>query len=167
MFSLRGGAIIFGYPRFKCSLDARDLPCNQHLRSARCNNKVMTTVNDKRPVNLDLRTIKQPVPAIASIIHRITGILIFIGLPILLWMLDRSLASPESFADLKTCLANPFVSLILWGLLAVLIYHLVAGVRHLLMDMGMGESLEGGRRGAKIVFAVSAVLILLAGGWIW
>lgn len=127
----------------------------------------MTTVNDKRPVNLDLRTIKQPVPAIASITHRITGILIFLGLPILLWMLDRSLASPESFDSLKNILAMPLVSLIIWGLLAVLIFHLVAGVRHLLMDMGIGESLESGRLGAKAVFAVSVVLILLAGGWIW
>jgi succinate dehydrogenase / fumarate reductase cytochrome b subunit len=155
------------HPRFKRPLDARDVPCNQHLRSARCNNKVMTTVNDKRPVNLDLRTIKQPVPAIASITHRITGILIFLGLPILLWMLDRSLASPESFDSLKNILAMPLVSLIIWGLLAVLIFHLVAGVRHLLMDMGIGESLESGRLGAKAVFAVSVVLILLAGGWIW
>lgn len=127
----------------------------------------MTTVNDMRPVNLDLTTIKQPVPAIASIIHRITGILIFLGLPILLWMLDRSLASPESFADLQATLSLPLVSFIIWGLLAVLIYHLVAGVRHLLMDMDIGETLEGGRRGAKIVFVVSIVLILLAGGWIW
>lgn len=127
----------------------------------------MTTVNDKRPVNLDLRTIKQPVPAIASIIHRITGILIFLGLPILLWILDRSLASPESFGQLQDTLTSPLLRLVIWGLLAVLIYHLVAGVRHLIMDMGIGESLEGGQRGAKIVFVVSIVLIILAGGWVW
>lgn len=127
----------------------------------------MTTVNDKRPVNLDLRTIKQPVPAIASITHRITGILIFLGLPILLWMLDRSLVSEESFDQLKETLNSPFPKLILWGLLAVLLYHLVAGIRHIIADMGIGEGLESGRLGAKLVFAVSIVLILLAGVWIW
>lgn len=127
----------------------------------------MTTVKDMRPVNLDLRTIKQPLPAIASITHRISGILLFLGLPILLWMLDRSLASPEGFAELKGALTSPLAKLVVWGLLAALLYHVVAGVRHLLMDADIGESLEGGRRGAKLVFATSAVLIILAGVWVW
>jgi succinate dehydrogenase / fumarate reductase cytochrome b subunit len=124
-------------------------------------------VNDKRPVNLDLTTIKQPVPAIASILHRISGVLIFVGLPILLWMLDRSLASPESFDQMKHLLTSPLARLVLWGLLSLLIYHLVAGIRHLLMDMDIGEGKESGRFGAKLVFAVSIVLIVLVGGWIW
>jgi|TARA_Y100000589_G_scaffold298296_1_gene306734 succinate dehydrogenase / fumarate reductase cytochrome b subunit len=124
-------------------------------------------VNDKRPVNLDLSTIKFPVTAIASITHRVTGVAIFLALPILLWMLDRSLASPESFADLKELMTSPLVKLVVWAILAVLLYHLVAGIRHLVMDAGVGESLEGGRRGAKLVFIISVVLILLVGGWIW
>ena len=124
-------------------------------------------MNDKRPVNLDLSTIKFPVTAIASITHRVTGVAIFLALPILLWMLDRSLASPESFADLKELMTSPLVKLVVWAILAVLLYHLVAGIRHLVMDDGVGESLEGGRRGAKLVFIISVVLILLVGGWIW
>ena len=119
------------------------------------------------PVNLDLSTIKFPVTAIASITHRVTGVAIFLALPILLWMLDRSLASPESFADLKALMTSPLVKLVVWAILAVLLYHLVAGIRHLIMDTGVGETLEGGRRGAKLVFIISAVLILLVGGWIW
>src|SRR5690606_39069800 len=119
----------------------------------------MATVNDKRPVNLDLTTIKFPVPALASISHRISGIAIFVALPILLWMLDRSLASPESFAQLKACLANPWAKLVLWGVLAALSYHLVAGTRHLIMDLGFGDTLEAGRRGAVLVFIISIVLI--------
>lgn len=125
-------------------------------------------MNDKRPVNLDLSTIKFPVTAIASITHRITGVAIFLALPILLWMLDRSLASPESFADLKELMMTSLlVKLVVWGILSVLLYHLVAGIRHLIMDTGVGESLEGGRRGAKLAFIISAVLILLVGVWIW
>uniref|UniRef100_UPI0035C682ED succinate dehydrogenase, cytochrome b556 subunit n=1 Tax=Serratia quinivorans TaxID=137545 RepID=UPI0035C682ED len=89
------------------------------------------------------------------------------ALPILLWMLDRSLASPESFADLKALMTSPLVKLVVWAILAVLLYHLVAGIRHLIMDTGVGETLEGGRRGAKLVFIISVVLILLVGGWIW
>ena len=125
-------------------------------------------MNDKRPVNLDLSTIKFPVTAIASITHRVTGVAIFLALPILLWMLDRSLASPESFADLKELMMTSLlVKLVVWGILSVWLYHLVAGIRHLIMDTGVGESLEGGRRGAKLAFIISAVLILLTGVWIW
>ena len=123
-------------------------------------------MNDKRPVNLDLSTIKFPVTAIASITHRVTGVAIFLALPILLWMLYRSLASPESFADLKALMTSPLVKLVVWAILAVLLYHLVAGIRHLIMDTGVGETLEGGRRGAKLVFKISADLNLRVGGWI-
>ena len=62
---------------------------------------------------------------------------------------------------------SPLAKLIVWGLLSALLYHLVAGVRHLIMDMGVGESLEGGKLGSKIVIVVSVVVILLAGVWIW
>lgn len=125
------------------------------------------TVNSKRPVNLDLSTIAFPLPALASITHRITGVALFVGVGFLLLGLDLSLASEESFNSLKECLDSVFVKLILWAILSGLIYHLIAGCKHLLMDMGFGETLEGGLLGAKIVFALSAVLILAAGVWIW
>lgn len=124
-------------------------------------------MNDKRPVNLDLTTIKFPVTAIASIVHRITGVALFVALPILLWMTDRSMASPESFADFKQLMTAPLAKLVVWAILAAISYHLVAGIRHLIMDTGMGETLEGGRRGAIAVFIITVVLILLAGAWIW
>lgn len=127
----------------------------------------MATVNDKRPVNLDLTTIKFPVTAIASITHRISGVALFLALPLLLWMLDRSLASPQGFADMQNLFSSALVKLVIWGILAALIFHLVAGIRHLFMDVGIGETLEGGRRGAFTVFAVSIVLIVLAGVWVW
>lgn len=124
-------------------------------------------MNNNRPVNLDLMSIKFPVPAIASILHRITGVALFVAVPILLWMADRSMASPESFADMKQLMDSPLLKLVVWLILAVLSYHLVAGIRHLVADAGVGESLEGGRRGAKTVFVVTVILILLAGAWIW
>ncbi|MBQ0753002.1 MAG: succinate dehydrogenase, cytochrome b556 subunit [Gammaproteobacteria bacterium] len=123
-------------------------------------------MNDKRPVNLDLTTIKFPVPAIASIIHRITGVGLFVALPIVLWMLDRSLASPESFVDLQEQLSTPLARVVVWGIVSMFIYHLVAGIKHLLMDLGIGETLEGGRNGAFIVLATSAVLSVIVGVWV-
>ena len=124
-------------------------------------------MNSQRPVNLDLRTIKLPVTAYTSILHRISGVILFLGLVVLLYGLDMSLASEESFEELKACLASPLAKLVIWGLLSALLYHLVAGIRHLIMDAGVGETLEGGKTGSKIVIAVAVVLIVLAGVWVW
>jgi succinate dehydrogenase / fumarate reductase cytochrome b subunit len=128
---------------------------------------VKKAVNSQRPVNLDLRTIKLPITAYTSILHRVSGVILFLGIVVMLYALDKSLASEEGFAEVQACLTSPLAKLIVWGLLSALLYHLVAGVRHLIMDMGVGESLEGGKLGSKIVLAVSAVVIVLAGVWIW
>lgn len=92
---------------------------------------------------------------------------LFFAVGILLWMLDASLASEESFDALKETLASPIAKLIVWGILAALAYHLLAGVRHMIMDFGIGETLEGGVLGAKIVMVGAVVLIILAGVWVW
>lgn len=128
---------------------------------------VKKAVNSKRPVNLDLRTIKLPVTAYTSILHRISGVILFVGIAVLLFALDKSLASEDSFEQVKACLAHPLAKLVIWGLLSALLYHLVAGIRHLVMDAGIGETLEGGKRGSKIVIAIAVVLIVLAGVWVW
>lgn len=124
-------------------------------------------MNSKRPVNLDLSTIHFPITAIVSILHRISGVALFAGIAVLLWMLDASLASPESFLALRELLALPLSQAVLWLTLAALAYHAVAGVRHLIMDIGIGESLEGGQVGAKLVLFFALVAIVLAGVWIW
>ncbi len=85
----------------------------------------------------------------------------------LLFALDKSLGSEEGFEQVKAFMASPLVKLVIWGLLSALLYHLVAGLRHLIMDLGFGETLQGGKLGSQIVLAVSAVLIVLAGVWIW
>ena len=124
-------------------------------------------MNSKRPVNLDLTKFHFPLPAITSILHRISGIIVFIGIGFLLWGFDLSLSGEENFNALKESLQGFLPKLILWGILSALVYHLVAGVRHLLMDVGIGESLEGGRLGARILLVVAIVLIVLLGVWIW
>ena len=124
-------------------------------------------MKSQRPVNLDLRTIKLPITAYTSILHRISGVILFVGLAVLLYALDKSLASEEGFEQVKACMTSPLAKLVIWGLLSALLYHLVAGVRHLIMDMGIGETLEGGKLGSQIVIAVSAVVIVLLGVWIW
>lgn len=124
-------------------------------------------MNSNRPVNLDLSKFSFPLPAITSIIHRITGLALFVGVAFVLWAFEMSLSSEEGFNAVKGILQGFLAKLILWGIISALLYHLVAGVKHLLMDAGIGETLEGGKLGAKITLVVSIVLILLAGVWIW
>lgn len=123
-------------------------------------------VNSQRPVNLDLRTIKLPITAYASILHRISGIILFVCLVIALYLLGTSLSGPAGFATVKAWMSNFFVKIIVWGMLSALIYHMVAGTRHLIMDLGIAEDLECGRLGAKLVLVISVVLILIAGVWV-
>ena len=108
-----------------------------------------------------------PITAWASITHRASGVFLFAGMAVLIWALDASLKSPESFASLQECLASPLVKLVIWAVVAGLIYHTLAGIKHLVADIGIGETMEGGVLGARIVIALSIVLIFLAGVWIW
>ena len=124
-------------------------------------------MNSKRPVNLDITTIKLPLPAYTSILHRISGIILFIALGFLLYGLEQSLASEQSFEALKRLLALPLVKFITWTILAALIYHFVAGVKHLLMDIDIGDSKESGTVGAILTLVLSVSLITLAGFWLW
>ena len=64
-------------------------------------------------------------------------------------------------------MASPLVKFLVWGVLSALIYHFVAGVKHLLMDVDIGDGKESGRIGAVLTIVISVVLILGAGVWIW
>lgn len=124
-------------------------------------------MKNQRPVNLEISTIKLPITAIVSILHRLSGVYLFAGVAVLLWMLDASLASEEQFIALRETLTNPVWQVVIWTVLAALAYHLVLGLRHLLMDCGVGESLKGGRLGAYVSLVVAIVLIVLVGVWLW
>jgi len=124
-------------------------------------------VNKKRPVNLDIGTFRLPITAYVSILHRVSGVVLLAVTGLLLWMLDISLSSEEGFASIRAGFANPWLQLLLWGMLAAVAYHLVAGIRHMIMDFGIGESLEGGVLGARLVLVIAGLLILLVGVWIW
>jgi len=124
-------------------------------------------VKDKRPVNLDISTIHLPIAAYTSITHRISGVIVFVGVAILLWIFDLSMSSEEGFNQIKDLMTSPLMKFIVWGILSALAYHLVAGVKHLLMDMGIGETKEAAPLGAKITLVVSLILIVALGVWVW
>lgn len=120
-----------------------------------------------RPVNLDLTTLSLPLSAITSFLHRVSGIFLFIGSAFMVWMLHKSLASPADFAAAQNVMEHGLAKFITWGLLSSLAYHLVAGIKHLIMDAGIGETKEGGKLGAQITLVISVVLFILAGVWVW
>lgn len=124
-------------------------------------------MSSERPVNLDLTTFRFPITAIASILHRVCGVILFFGSFILMALLGLSLENEAGFADVLALLENGFIAFIIWGVLASLAYHFVAGVKHLFMDMGYGETLESGPLFAKVSLAVAFVLMVLAGVWVW
>ncbi|MFH7489643.1 succinate dehydrogenase, cytochrome b556 subunit, partial [Pseudomonas syringae group genomosp. 7] len=78
---------------------------------------------------LDLRTIKLPVTAYTSILLRISGVILFVGMAIMLFAMDKSLASEEGFGEVKASLTSPLAKLIIRGLLSALLYNMVAGFR--------------------------------------
>ena len=119
--------------------------------------------NDKsRPKYLNLLQIRLPVTGLVSIGHRVTGALLFVGSPISLYLLDRSMRSPEDFERIRVLLSSLPVKLGMLLLVAVAGYHLIAGIRFLLIDWGVGEELASARRGAWSVLVLSAVFLLAA-----
>ena len=122
---------------------------------------------DQRPINLDISTMKLPITAYASISHRVSGVLLFASSILMVWALDMSLESEESFDQLAVLLSGSLVKVILWAVLVVLTYHALAGIRHLIMDMGFGEDFEGGALGARILFSVAALAAVIWGVVLW
>jgi succinate dehydrogenase / fumarate reductase cytochrome b subunit len=94
-------------------------------------------------------------------------VITFFGLAVMLWLLDLSLDSEESFNMLKDLVAHPAVKFFVWGSLIALAYHTVAGIRHLVMDFGLGEeNFNSGRISAWIAVALSLLVILVITSWV-
>ena len=125
------------------------------------------TLKKERPKHLDLRVIKQPIPAIASILHRVSGAGLFLMLPFLIYLLQLSLESPQSFETLKAVVGHPLAKLVLLGLLWAFLHHFCMGIRILLLDLNMGTDLQPARASAKAVLAVSLVLTVILGVKLW
>ncbi|WBT56894.1 succinate dehydrogenase cytochrome b556 subunit [Kosakonia oryzendophytica] len=129
---------------------------------------MIKNVKKQRPVNLDLATIRFPVTAIASILHRVSGVITFVAVGILLWLLGLSLSSQEGFLTASAIMGSFFVKFIIWGILTALAYHAVGGIRHMLMDLGwLEETFEAGKRSANLSFVITVVLSILAGVLVW
>jgi succinate dehydrogenase / fumarate reductase, cytochrome b subunit len=112
----------------------------------------------KRPKNLNLFTIRLPLPALVSIMHRVSGAFLFLLLPLLLWLLQQSLCSNESYTAVHDCLRSPFLKLIYALIIWAYLHHALAGIRHLIMDAQWGLNLHFARNSAKGVLILSGLL---------
>ncbi len=122
----------------------------------------------KRPKYLDLTQIHLPLPGIVSILHRISGLALFlIGIPFLLWVLNCSVASQEGFESWRETFNRPPVKIILIGFIWAYLHHFFAGLRFLALDVHKGISLPAARASSKLVLIVSVASTLLLGGWLW
>lgn len=121
----------------------------------------------ERPRHLALHQIKLPLPGIVSILHRISGLSLFVALPLLLLALQYSLNSNETHTRLLDVLAQPLPRLLLLGLLWAFLHHFCAGIRYLLIDLHIGSDLAGARYSSKVVLAVSLLLTVMLGAKLW
>lgn len=122
-----------------------------------------------RPVDLPLPSLfaAMPVTAVASILHRVSGIALFVGLFYLAYLLDLALAGAAGFDRAAAIATAPLGKMALWLVLSALAYHLLAGVKHLLQDLHIGDSFTGGRVGSWFSILLGAVAAALAGVWLW
>ncbi len=123
-------------------------------------------MKSNRPIDLPLSQVmavnRSPI-AIASILHRISGIILFLLIPVMLWLLQTSLASPESFA---TVFDNVFIRFLAWIFVASIAYHFVMGIKHLFADNGNNEELKSARMVSVVSLVIAAILIVASFVWV-
>lgn len=120
-----------------------------------------------RPVYLNLLKIRLPLPGVVSIMHRVSGALLFLLLPLLLYVLQLSLASEQGYVEVQGWFRLPLVKLLLVGVIWGYLHHFCMGLRYLALDFDLGVDLPQARFSAKLVLAVSIGATVLIGTWLW
>jgi succinate dehydrogenase / fumarate reductase cytochrome b subunit len=117
------------------------------------------TTRTVRPKYLNLLTIRQPVTAVLSILHRLSGVLLFLMIPGFIYWLGLSVRNAEGYAEALALLRHPWVEagaiLLAWALT----HHLLAGIRFLLLDLDIGLSLRAARASAWLVFGLELAVM--------
>ncbi len=117
---------------------------------------------DTRPVNLNLLKIKQPITAIVSIGHRISGVLLFLSIPFVIWMLEHSLQGPQGFAEITALFDSSLIKILTLLLAWSAVHHFFAGIRFLLLDVEVGIDLKTARTSALVVNVLGVTGVLIA-----
>ncbi len=118
-------------------------------------------MNPKRPVFLELWRIKLPAMGLVSILHRLSGVLLVLAIPMFAHLFHQSLTGPEGFAATTATLASLPMRLVLLLLAWSYLHHLFAGIRYLALDLGLGLEREAARRSAQVVIGVALAVLVL------
>jgi succinate dehydrogenase / fumarate reductase cytochrome b subunit len=114
-----------------------------------------------------LTTYRLPPAGWVSILHRLSGVGLFLTLPLLLWFFELSLKTESTFERLRGLLGNAVLKLVLLAVIWAILHHLVAGIRYLALDVHWGIAKDPSTRSALIVFAISLPLAAIAGLWLF
>jgi succinate dehydrogenase / fumarate reductase cytochrome b subunit len=121
-----------------------------------------------RPVYLNLVRIRLPLPGFVSILHRVSGAVLFLfAIPLALFAVQASLESADGFANLKSTFAHPLCKVFLIGLLWAYVHHFFAGIRFLLLDLHIGDDLKPARQSSVAVLVVSLALTAMIVVRLW
>jgi succinate dehydrogenase cytochrome b subunit len=120
------------------------------------------STTDKRPIFLNLLRIRQPVAAVVSIFHRISGVLMILSLPGLVYLLNLSLSDQAGFDVVAGLLSSTFARLVAVLLSWALIHHIFAGIRFMLLDFDVGMERAAARQSAWLVHASAIIVTALA-----
>lgn len=121
----------------------------------------------KRPKNLNLFTIRLPVNAIISIMHRMSGMVLFLVLPLLILAFSMSVQSESSYLELAVMLRHWLVKLLLIALSGAFFHHFYAGLRHLAMDVHWMTSLQKARLSSRLVLCLDVLSVTIFAYAIW
>jgi len=125
------------------------------------------TAKKKRPLWYNLSPLNLPVPGLVSILHRVSGAMLFLGLLAFLYLLELSLASESGYAQAGELLRHPIAKVVVIASIWALLHHMCAGVRHLFLDIDVGTNLHAARRSAFAVFIVSLAMAASIGVRLW
>lgn len=119
-------------------------------------------MSQRRPIHLDVTRIHMPVSALVSILHRVSGVILFLILPFLLAGFERMLRSQQTYDIVVGWLQSPLGKLTSISMVVLFALHLAAGTRHLLLDLRLGLSRPAARRGAFGVLLFTLLIFVIA-----
>ena len=125
-------------------------------------------MKDKRPKNMDMTTMKLPIMGVASILHRVSAVIIWISLVYFLPILYISLESAQGFSRIESMLTESFTAqFFTWGFMTAAGYYVFGGLKHMIQEFGYFESLQDGKLISQIAIGLGVVLSIVFGIWIW
>ena len=120
-----------------------------------------------RPKYFNLLQIRLPVPGLVSILHRVSGAVLFLFIPFLLVLLELTLDSPAGFQRFKSVLSHWAVKLLVIGLVWAYLHHLLAGIRHMMLDLDYGTELPAARAASMAVLVTGIALTVIFAVMLW